>query len=337
MKINIRGYITHKESEKYSDCADRYAVSTKNNHFAIADGVSKSFYPDYWADILVSNFVALEKGTELSIEKCQSEWLERVKEKVNAPDVKWYTANAFNKQIPGLATLVTLRFENNKWFASALGDSFLFFVPKEKIGFDEWVKLSSKPEPVVFDSYPDYYSSRKEQHGETKRIENDLTEGTFYLMTDALSEWVFSKKEEAVSEINEKWHSQEEFERSIAELRSLKVLNDDDSAILIIEIEDDGSAKLAYEKEEIQSLDELVEKEKSTESGISVDKEEDFIEEIKVNIKDEKILKENTRKKITLSEKTIKSIKKELKKLSEENQKKVLINLCEQYDFSLKD
>ena len=136
MKIKIRGYITHKESEKHIDCADRYAVSTENNRFAIADGVSKSFYPDYWADILVNNFVSLEKETELSIKECQSKWLEKVAKKATAPDVKWYTQNAFVKQEPGLATLVTLRFENNKWFASALGDSFLFFVPKEKIGFE---------------------------------------------------------------------------------------------------------------------------------------------------------------------------------------------------------
>jgi len=280
MKVNIRGYITHKEAETYSDCADRYAVYINNHRFAIADGVSKSFFPDYWAEILVDNFVALEGDTKLSIEDCQVKWLAKVKKRVDTPDVKWYTQNAFNKEESGLATLVTLRFEKDKWFANALGDSFLFFVPNETTtGFDDWVKLSSKPEPVVFDSFPDYFSSRNKQHGEEKEIERPLKAGTFYLMTDALSEWVFNKKEKAIGEIKEKWKNQDEFERSVTELRRLTELNNDDSAILIIEVENDEKNELTYNKTEVQSLSELIEKEKSAgkelvednnESGIAV-------------------------------------------------------------------
>ncbi|GHU62466.1 hypothetical protein FACS1894123_03460 [Bacteroidia bacterium] len=284
MKISIRGYITHKEAEKYSDCADRYAVNTGNNRFAIADGVSKSFFPDIWADILVNNFVALEKDSDLSITKWQAEWLEKVKEKVTAPDVKWYTKNAFIKQEPGLATFVGLRFENGRWFAKALGDSFLFFVPKESVGFDDWIKLSSKPEPVVFDSFPDYFSSRNKQHGETQTKNENLVAGTFYLMTDALSEWIFNQKEKAIEEIEEKWHSQEEFERSVTELRSLNVLNNDDSAILIIEVEDDGNVELVYKKDDIQNLSKLIEIEKSEEEVVAENKKESFVDEVKTEI-----------------------------------------------------
>lgn len=287
MKVTIKGYITHKETEKYADCADRYAVNTRNNRFAIADGVSKSFFPDYWADILVNHFVALEKDNSLSINECQAEWLKKVKEKIDTPDIKWYTKNAFIKQEPGLATFVGLRFEKGRWFATALGDSFLFFVSNGNMGFDKWVKLSSKSDPVVFDSFPDYFSSRNKQHGEAKNIDGYALEtGTFYLMTDALSEWVFNQKEKAIEEIR-KWHSQEEFERSIAELRSLNVLNNDDSAILIIEIEEDGKTVLTYEKEKIQRLSELIENEKSIEEEIE-NKKESFVEEAKTEIANKK-------------------------------------------------
>jgi len=285
MKISIRGYITHKEAERYSDCADRYAVNTGNNRFAIADGVSKSFFPGYWAEILVDNFVALENDSDLSIEKCQAEWLEKVKEKVTASDVKWYTKNAFVKQEPGLATFVRLRFGQGQWFANALGDSFLFFVPKKSDGFDDWIKLSSKPVPVVFDSYPDYFSSRNKPHGEINSIEGQVLEtGTFYLMTDALAEWVFSQKEKAIEEIEKKWHNQEEFEHNISELRSENLLNNDDSAILIIEVDDDNKNELTYNKVEIQSLSKLIEDEKSTEKEIVENKKESFVEEVKTKI-----------------------------------------------------
>ena len=259
-------------------------MNTDNHRFAIADGVSKSFFPDYWADILVNNFIAIENNIELSIEKCQAEWLEKINEKVSAPNVKWYTKNAFIKQESGLATFVGLRFENDKWFANALGDSFLFFLPNGKVGFDEWIKLSSKPLPVVFDSFPDYFSSRNKQHGKVKSIEHTLVEGTFYLMTDALAEWVFCQQEKAIEEITGKWHSQDEFERSVTELRLLNFLNNDDSAILIIEIKDDEKTKLSYDNVEIQSLSKLAEKEKSAEENPVEYKKESFIEVVKSEI-----------------------------------------------------
>jgi hypothetical protein len=261
MKINVKGYITCKDAEKYSDCADNYAYNKENHRFAISDGVTKSFFPRIWSQILVDNFVALQGATELSIESCQSEWLKQVTEKVNAPDVKWFTSNAFIKKKPGFATFVSLYFEKEKWFAKALGDSFLFFVPKGNNNFDDWIKLSSKPEPVVFDSYPDYYSSIGEQHGDVKANEGKLEAGIFYLMTDALSEWVFNEKENALKEIKKKWKSQTEFESSINELRASGKINNDDSSILIIELKDNGSSDLHCGSVDIQNIKVLVEEE----------------------------------------------------------------------------
>ncbi|KAA6341042.1 hypothetical protein EZS27_011133 [termite gut metagenome] len=347
MKITIRGYITHKEAEHYSDCADRYAINTNSNRFAIADGVSKSFYPDIWADILVNNFVSSDKENEFSIKKCQSEWLEKVTEKVQSLDAKWYTKNAFVKKEAGLATLVTLRFENGKWLADALGDSFLFFVSKESIGFNDWIKLSSKPAPVVFDSFPDYYSSRNKEHGSEKTIdEQDLGAGTFYLMTDALSEWVFSQKEKIIEEIK-KWDSQEEFERSINELRSLNKLNNDDSAILIIEIEDDERTELTYEKNQIQLIDKLIEKEKEefTQQN-TIEKKESFVEEVKVEnqkngeteFASEKLEeKKGSDKPRDLFKYQRNKVIDELDKLNPDARKEELINICKNYDISVTD
>jgi hypothetical protein len=373
MKINIRGYITHKEAEKYTDCADRYAANNSNNRFAIADGVSKSFFPDYWADILVNEFVSYDLDKELSIENCQKIWLNKVAEKVNAPDVKWYTKNAFIRQESGLATFVGLCIENDKWHASALGDSFLFFVPNGYKGFDDWIKLSSKSLPVVFDSFPDYYSSRNKQHGEIQKIEHQLVEGTFYLMTDALSEWVFNKKEEAIKEIKEKWQNQKDFERSITELRFLNVLNNDDSAILIITLENDGGNILTYGEVKIQNLMELVENEKALEVETINIKKETFVDEVKLSdsritstdnnlpdntenhetsgneTKDEIILSQNAQeifnkcinvygKSLKQIESIIKSIGKfsQKRKISEEEQKKVKEKLKE-YGISFKN
>ena len=206
MRITLKGYITHKEAEKYSDCADCYAYSTTNHRFAISDGVTKSFFPKLWSHILVDKFVALQGAADLSIEECRLEWLQQVTKIATSPDAMWFTQNAFNQKKSGLATLVTLRFDKQMWYAKVLGDSFLFFVPKGKTHFKDWVYLSSKyfsskPEPIIFDSYPDYYSSRGEQNGTEKEMNGKLEAGRFFLMTDALAEWMINEKEKALKEI----------------------------------------------------------------------------------------------------------------------------------------
>jgi len=264
MKIILKGYITHKEAENYSDCADNYAYSITNHRFAISDGVTKSFFPKIWSRILAEKYVALQGQEDFSIKDCQSEWLQQVTKIATLPDTQWFTQNAFLQGQSGLATLVTLRFDEKMWYAKALGDSFLFFIPKGKTNFKDWVYLSSKysslkPEPVIFDSYPDYYSSREEKNGIERGIRGKLEAGRFYLMTDALSEWFLKEKEYALKEI-ETWANQDVFEQKITGLRNKGLLNNDDSSILTIDIEDDRKQQLTYKSVNVQNIDDLNEK-----------------------------------------------------------------------------
>jgi hypothetical protein len=264
MQISIKGYITSKESELFYDCADRYAYNKSQNKFAISDGVSKSFFPKIWADVLVNKWVDSKEFDEAQfILDCQKDWLNQVTEIVNKPDAKWFTKNAFNRKESGLATFVGLRFYKKKkewfWKADALGDSFLFFVPKKIKDFSkECIVLSSKQEPIVFDNFPDYLSSLGNNHkGEKHLKENPLTSGTFYLMTDALAEWFLNEKDNAISKINV-WQNQKDFERFVDEERHNEKLGNDDSAILIIKIEEDKKVELTYVLEDVSDINELV-------------------------------------------------------------------------------
>ena len=245
----------------------------------------------------MDEFVALEGAANLSIKSCQDKWLKEVTEKVKLPDVKWFTKNAFIQRKSGLATLVTLRFDEGNWYAKALGDSFLFFIPQGKNNFEDWVYLSSKyssskPESVVFDSYPDYYSSREEKNGTEKEISGKLKAGRFYLMTDALSEWVFNEKQKALNEIRRKWNSQSEFECSIDELRQLNSINNDDSSILIIDLEDDGKKEFKYKTIDVKKIDDLIKNEKKDDV-----KEEETINIGVLKKQETPILEVETRKK----------------------------------------
>ncbi len=264
MRLNLKGFITCKDAERYSDCADHYAYNMAEHRFAISDGVTKSFFPKLWSKVLVEQSVAPSGAAGLPMEQCQAEWLNEVTQRVSGPGVKWYTKNAFLCKEPGLATLVTLAFDDKSliWTAEAIGDSFLFFVPDSvRDDFGKWDKLSSKPVPIEFDNYPDYLSSRGKGRGEKREMAGYLEPGTFYLMTDALSEWMFKEQSEALRIIDEEWTDQKAFESSVARLREAGRLHDDDSSVLIIKLEDDNIWDICDGDADVTDLDELIEAE----------------------------------------------------------------------------
>lgn len=261
MLFSVKGFITSKDAEAYKDCADHYAFNLQSHRFAIADGVTKSFFPKLWSKILVEQSVAPTGATDCSLEACQEEWLDQVTQRVSTPTVKWYTMNAFLRRDAALSTLVSLDFDEEEmiWSASAIGDSFLFFVPMgEEDNMDKWVKLSSKQEPVEFDNFPDYLSSRGEGKGDIQYASGNIVPGTFYLMTDALSEWMFEHQGDALRLIREEWTDQNAFKQSVERLRRSGLLHDDDSSVLMIQVEDDGIADITYQQVEVADLDELV-------------------------------------------------------------------------------
>ena len=195
-----------------------------------------------------------------------------------------------NLREAGLATFVSLCFIEKKWYATALGDSFLFFVPKGKEGqfndwvklasgenFDKWISLALESQRVDLGNNPDYYSSRKETptKGEMRIHTGHLETGTFFLMTDALAEWVLNEKEKALEEIRNKWVNQDDFEKSVATLRDSHRLGNDDSTILFIDVEDDGKLEVQYKSVEVQNLKSLIEKVTKLETKV---KETDIIE-----------------------------------------------------------
>lgn len=261
MQIKIRGFIMGKKGELYTDCRDNYAWSRYHHRFAIADGVSKSFFPGIWSELLVNHYVEDSATFDSVISKGQQEWMSQVTDIVDKPGVKYYTRNAFNRKAPGLATFVGLVFQEQekKWHSIALGDTYLFFVPRNFSNFKKQrIVHSSKDDQDVFDNFPDYLSSIGDQHkGERKEIGGDIIEGTFYLMTDALAEWFMKQEESAIGKIAA-WNSQLHFERYIENLRNEEEINNDDTTVLIIELNDDGKDTFSYEELVVSSLKDLI-------------------------------------------------------------------------------
>ena len=290
MKINIKGFITSKKSELYSDCSDNYAVNIEHNKFSISDGVSKSFFPKVWSDILVSKYVNQKdwKDNNEFIVESQKAWQAKIDEIVKQPETKWFTKSQYNRKDPALATFVGLQLleSDQKWIAQALGDSFLFFIPKGSTEIE--FKLSTKPEPIVFDNFPDYLSSIGNSHrGEKKSTKREkIKEGTFYLMTDALAEWFLLNTAQAKQTLDN-IKTQDQYLETIENERNANRLNDDDSAVLILELFDDGKKEFSYSSIEIALLSELL-KEKGEKIEESKKKEVFSQEPLSVNEEENK-------------------------------------------------
>jgi hypothetical protein len=268
MEINIKGFIYHKSAEKFVDCFDRYGFNEKTNKFAISDGVSKSFFPNVWAELLIDFFLKTPGRINItdtdSYKSIQNEWVKQVGEIVNKPNQKYFVRNFFAQGRPAAATFVGLHFfkEDNdfKWEAVALGDSFLFFVPEHLNNidedFDKVIYLSSKKD-FSFNNFPDFFDSKSVTHkGKIKQKKSDLKIGTFYLMTDALAEWFISQKQKAIQIISE-WKTQSDFETSIINLRKSNLYNDD-STILIIQVGGVNSCEINYEDIQVTNFHELL-------------------------------------------------------------------------------
>ena len=176
MKVSIKGFVYHKTAETFADCFDRYGINEQTNKFAISDGVSKSFFPDLWAELLVEFF--LKNAGKINItdiesyKLIQNEWLKKVTEIVSKPNQKYFVRNFFLQGRAAAATFAGLHFfkEGNiyKWEAVALGDSFLFFVPDNLKNihedFDKVILLSSKNN-FEFNNFPDFFDSRNIVYG----------------------------------------------------------------------------------------------------------------------------------------------------------------------------
>lgn len=261
MKLSCKGFITHKQCEDYDDCADRMALECRPAALraAVADGVScGSFFQADWADIITREFVSQDDdSTALPIDSCRELWLKTVIDWIDRPETPAYTKDIFNSKRPGAATLVTLVVSaaQKRWFAESLGDSCLFFVPKGmEDDFSKWNIVA----PEQFDNYPNYYASYAGMdRGTTISKTGELEPGTFYIMTDKLSEWLCDNKEQALAIING-WESQQMFEESIEQLRDNEMLHDDDSTILIIKMEDDDNDSFVYENINVTNINDLI-------------------------------------------------------------------------------
>lgn len=269
--MKIKAFITHKKAEFFDDCQDRFSLNKETKSIAVSDGMSQSWHQKKWAELLVSAYTDNCQWTPNldSVRTLCAKWkewvesyIEGLRERVNAGDnramhILYRNERNLNNGNSAGATLVGIRFTDNKWCCDVLGDSCL--IEKNPNGTFEF-RTSQEGE---FDNYPDYYDSNPQKTGKGifKYFNGELNEKSnlLLLVSDPLSDHLLEhKKRDCLNEkINElqKISSHEDFKNLVSKWRNEGMHNDDTTLIII---EYDGSNEFNIEwKDDIDELSKI--------------------------------------------------------------------------------
>ena len=250
IRLTANSFIIQKEAENPADCQDACDQNDEKGRYAIADGVTRSFFPKEWATLLVEHFCEsinlslVKTNWRVWIGPIQQKWYEQVEEKVNVRNL-YYLTNSFNTKESAASTFIGIEFnkDNTEWEAMIVGDSCLFH--KSGSGFDSYLIENS----ADFTNRPEVFASfDKDNHFEPKFIHGNTNPGdTFILATDALAKWILEHKEigklDAALDRLKVMETDEKFYQFVHEARhdeAIRLVNDD-VTLMLISVEDNQS------------------------------------------------------------------------------------------------
>lgn len=197
-----------KINDSPSDCQDALFVNLETGRFAVADGVTRSFFPAEWSKLLVEQFCHDTSKPNLDLFKTKNwqDWLPSIQDKWSAlihDKVSKKTGidsihlkNSIIARDPAASTFVGLQVDtystNPSWQAMIIGDSCLFYFKNNRELNSYLVKNSSD-----FNYHPQYFSSiPSSRKDEPSFLNGNLEIGdVFVLTTDALAKWLFVQRE----------------------------------------------------------------------------------------------------------------------------------------------
>jgi len=277
--MKIRAFITHKQSEHYADCQDRFAVGSDTNSVAVSDGMGSTWQQKIWAELLVERYIKGNDDWKPSVDTIKplcKDWRLRVEDSIQQLKNENAPINIINRNerclIEGRsagATFVGIRFSKSQWNGIVLGDSCLI----EWDGANAIFYTSQSTES--FDNYPDYFDSDETKSGKgiPMPIQGELTEKKLLLLvSDPFSNFLLQKSKvgtikEYISDILAV-ETHDNFETLVMDWRSEGMPNDD-STIIIIEYDKEEDFNIIQE----DSITELINKERETSIAENIQEE----------------------------------------------------------------
>ncbi len=250
MELRYKTFIMPHVGDLYSQCADRFAIGTDKNCFAIADGVGESLFPYDWAELVCEDFIANPnlfcENNKLVRENALIEaWNRKLEERIaNLTETELFLYEmGLEKADFAACTFVGLSIDKKQWQCLALGDSYLFVLDNNL----EIIESVASQKGEEFSNFPEYFASQAEKnHGKTIEVCGDINKASYFvLLTDAISDWFIKvdaeKRKEllAISDM-QSFHSLVNKERENGNMK------DDDTTAVIIEVVHNDSDDIKY-------------------------------------------------------------------------------------------
>ena len=249
----IRAFIYHKRAEKYSDCQDCFGINSQNNRIAVSDGMSQSIFPQWWAKILVDDY--LENGyIPTDILPLQVKWQQKLLAEIQRRDEEaktnpkrdpWRLKNLLAEKSGAGATLCGLTLVENEWTCECLGDSCVI-----AINHDYTLNIYTS-QVGEFGNHPDYFDSFRTGRGKPicKTVNRDVK--ALLLVTDPFSE-LFQLHENNPDFIKSRFDelqsltNHESFTVLVEQWRDEFGMHNDDSTLVLITDCSDNNVEIAY-------------------------------------------------------------------------------------------
>ena len=262
MKIQFKAFITSKSEVRISDCQDSFAYDLSKGLFAIADGVSMSLLPSIWAKALTQTFIrnngdiCTDDSSELepvyydSYNNLYDETLNKFSD--SQREMIGYKREKIDY---GASTFSGIKIKDTEISIQCIGDSVIFVYDKEQKEIEYYCSMS-KDGIIPFDNSPQYFASNGMHNGNLMKRVAKLKPSIILMMTDALADW-FMKNYKFIKKVKG-INNHDDFYSFVNKARELNEIKDDDTTLLILDIEDDGTPILDFEVEHVDTIDELI-------------------------------------------------------------------------------
>ena len=259
-KIQLRTFSLSKTGREGTS-QDAYACSADGCRYAVADGVSRSYHPEFTARALCSAFIADNCTAAQWVDKFDSEVLPGISEAWNAatlafeqemqktPSMARYIA-AWRQSLPmGSSTFagITIDPARHSLDYCILGDTTLFVIPDGDAPFRAYCSQTHLADDMItYDNHPDCVSNDAQycegtpkllRYGAWELGSLQLQPGYVALLTDGAAKWLQAALTAGSSAADALWalETHEHFEAFAQSIRTEGEM-DDDLTILLFKV-----------------------------------------------------------------------------------------------------
>lgn len=242
--IEIKAFILSKK-EKVSASQDSFAINLAEGRFAIADGVSRSYHPEFVAQKLCRDYVKgvfADVSMSTLIKGLYEEWdiKSTAFESSLTAEKKERALSRRNTIPPGASTFAFLHVNCLCSVAEyhVLGDSSIFYYPQNGNPFifnSNVAEDEGGKQVVSFDNYPMFICANGASRGEIKHGVFPLDTGYIILATDSVAAWIYKTVKTEPDLIDSLWaiKDNDTFVKLATDCRSVGMMDDDLTLIII--------------------------------------------------------------------------------------------------------